>query len=175
MVCANIALYFFKKSRGIEIFASREILKWVFVVYILFIGAVTLFPVHYYVNSNPLYSPKQIYIMPLKITSLMLKFAADSQLPISVRLKTVTENLGGNLLMLFPLGFLLPIHGKLCRKFTPCLLLGLVVSIFIEVVQVVETAYSISFNRTTGTDFIILNIIGLIFGFLLNRNLNKKE
>jgi glycopeptide antibiotics resistance protein len=174
VVCASTAIYFFKKSRGIKISASREVLKWILTVYILFIGALALFPVHYVANSTPLYSPKQIYIMPFKIISLIFKFAANSQFPISVRLKTVIENLGGGLLLLFPLGFLLPFYGRFFRKFVPCLLFGFVVSLFIEVAQFVETAYSLSYNRATGTDFVILNIIGLCFGYLLNRELNEK-
>jgi len=76
--------------------------------------------------------------------------------------RTAIKELGGNLLLLTPLGALLPLLGRRLRHWIPVVLLSAAVSLVIEVVQglfIVGRAFDI--------DDVILNTAGALLAYLL--------
>ena len=78
------------------------------------------------------------------------------------------DNILGNIFAFSPLGFLLPILFDKCNNVKKILIIGLTVSLSIEVVQVV-------FSLGSGDiDDIILNVFGTILGFWIYKKFNKR-
>ena len=78
------------------------------------------------------------------------------------------DNILGNIFAFTPLGFLLPILFDKCNNVRKILIIGLTVSLSIEVVQVV-------FSLGSGDiDDIILNVFGTILGFWIYIKFNKR-
>jgi len=77
------------------------------------------------------------------------------------------QNLLGNLLMFLPLGVYLPLIWKKCRTFLHTLLLSLGVLIVIELLQF------ITLLGTLDIDDLILNMCGIILGYLLWKCIKK--
>lgn len=73
----------------------------------------------------------------------------------------VKRNLVGNILLLAPLGFLLPILFRRFRQFLQVTAAGLLVTLSIEAVQL-TMAY-----RVFDIDDVILNLLGVLFGYIL--------
>lgn len=76
-------------------------------------------------------------------------------------------NLFGNVFLFVPLGFLLPIAYKKAEKFSVMFLAGSAYVLFIEITQ-----YFI--YRATDIDDYILNMSGIVMGFLLYKTVCKK-
>lgn len=93
----------------------------------------------------------------------------NGAIPVSV----IVKNLAGNVLLLFPLGFLLPLQ---FRKLSVqgMILLGIMIPIFIEGGQFVLYLLNLG-TRSVDIDDVILNFIGFILGFFLAKEFLKKR
>ncbi len=80
-------------------------------------------------------------------------------------MRLILRNIGGNLILLLPLGFLIPILNKKYKKFKNIILLGLGVSIGIELIQSIEIFTGIVRARVVDIDDVILNVLGIIIGY----------
>jgi glycopeptide antibiotics resistance protein len=78
----------------------------------------------------------------------------------------ILRNVGGNILLLTPLGFLAPILWNKFRGFKEVILLGLVVTITIELLQLLEN-FAGGWGRVTDVDDVICNVLGVVFGYLI--------
>jgi len=78
----------------------------------------------------------------------------------------IVRNVGGNILLLMPLGFLAPIIWDKFKKIKNTILLGLAISISIELLQLIESLFS-SWIRITDIDDVICNVIGSIVGYFI--------
>lgn len=65
-----------------------------------------------------------------------------------------------NIIMFAPLGFLLPLIWKQCRKWTSTVLLGFEFSLMIELLQLFN-------RRATDIDDLLMNTLGALVGFLI--------
>lgn len=74
-------------------------------------------------------------------------------------------NLSANIMMFVPMGVFLPLLWKKLRKFSSCIFMGALIIIVVEIVQLFSLLGSFD------VDDIILNLIGIIIGFLLYRGL----
>ena len=74
-------------------------------------------------------------------------------------------NLSANIMMFVPMGVFLPLLWKNLRKFFSCIFMGALIIIVVEIVQLFSLLGSFD------VDDIILNLIGIIIGFLLYRGL----
>ncbi len=83
----------------------------------------------------------------------------------AVTLSWAAVNLFGNFLLLFPFGFFLPYAFKFCRKFWNYFIIASVVSIFIELLQLLFLTGSCDID-----DF-LLNVLGAAIVFPLFRHL----
>ncbi len=93
----------------------------------------------------------------------------NGAIPVSV----IVKNLAGNVLLLFPLGFLLPLQ---FRKLSVqgMILLGIMIPIFIEGRQFVLYLLNLG-TRSVDIDDVILNFIGFSLGFFLTKEFLKKR
>ncbi|WP_258958712.1 VanZ family protein, partial [Bacillus wiedmannii] len=71
-----------------------------------------------------------------------------------------------NILLLMPLGFLAPIIWDKFKKIKNTILLGLAISISIELLQLTESLFS-GWGRITDIDDVIFNVIGSIVGYFI--------
>ncbi len=172
--CAQTALLIFKVYRGEKISQSREFLKFVFAIYILFTASLMFFPVNYDVDTLLVFNKQPLYLNPLNAITRLIGVIGEQHFSLLFRLKIITSYLAGNLLMLFPFGIMLPVFCRTFRKLAPCLLLGLAVSVLALIIQYIESAYSIGIIRTADIDNVILNVAGLCFGFFLYRKYCSK-
>lgn len=81
-------------------------------------------------------------------------------------IRLIARNVGGNILLLLPLGFLAPILWEKFRRFSRIVILGLVVSCSIEILQLVENLIG-WFGRISDIDDVIFNVIGAMIGYTL--------
>ncbi len=78
----------------------------------------------------------------------------------------VAWQLIGNVVLLVPLGFFLPLLGKRYRRFAVTATVGLSVSVGIELVQLTMLLTLVS-RRSVDVDDVILNVAGSCLGYLL--------
>jgi glycopeptide antibiotics resistance protein len=77
----------------------------------------------------------------------------------------VIQQVLGNVLMFVPLGFLLPLLSTRCRRFAMTALVGLSLSVGIELVQL-ALLITHSSRRSVDVDDVILNAAGACLGYL---------
>ena len=153
----------------------HELRKLIFSAYLLFAASITLFPVQYTVGTSyPVFNPSQINLVPFKTICQTIGILGVSQFSPLFKLGTLVKTIGGNLLLLLPLGFMLPHLYKMFRTLAPCLLAASIVSCVIEIIQFVETSYDFAFNRAMDIDDVLLNVMGALIGFLVWRTLRNK-
>lgn len=74
------------------------------------------------------------------------------------------RQLGGNLLLLAPMGLLVPIAWRAARSFWRTVAWGAVVSVAIEVLQFAFGVFAGEFYRVVDVDDVILNVLGVVAG-----------
>ncbi|MGI8386381.1 VanZ family protein [Robertmurraya sp. P23] len=79
----------------------------------------------------------------------------------------LVKNIDGNMLLLMPLGYLVPILWKKFKR-KQIILLGLCVSILIEFLQFWEIKLG-AFSHVTDIDEVIFNVLGVFVGYLFYR------
>jgi glycopeptide antibiotics resistance protein len=160
-IIINIVRY--KKEKSVLI--KRELLLSVFYIYILSVLGVTFFPLCIFwddidssfvsVNVLPVYSTVKDVIYS----------CSNSSIP-SFMIRFWLKNILGNLILLFPLGILLPLLWDKFRKVRRVTVFSLFVSLSIEVLQLVSIFIG-NRGRAFDIDDIILNTIGAFLGVLL--------
>jgi glycopeptide antibiotics resistance protein len=135
--------------------------------------SVTLFPIVIGNRMTNEFLFHSINLIPLtsifsEISQIGTAYGGDSIFMI----KLIVRNVGGNILLLMPLGFLVPILWRKYRSLKGILLLGLLVSVSIECLQLVELVLGISFGRRVDIDDVICNVFGTFIGYVLNMGLS---
>jgi len=87
-------------------------------------------------------------------------------------LKFWIRNIGGNLVLLLPMGLFLPIFWDRFRKIKTIALAGFSISLTIEILQLLSAF--IGNARTFDIDDIILNTTGAVIGYGVFCLINKK-
>jgi len=173
--CANAALFVVKATGDIKIEMRREIAKWLFTVYILIVLAVTLFPISYEVHLfAPPFKPAAVNLVPFRTIAQTFSVLSITSFSFIFRLQNVAGYIGGNLLLLMPLGFLLPQLFKRARTALRCFSSALVISCCIEAVQFVEGSFGLISYHLVSIDNVILNVAGAFIGFFAWRALRRK-
>jgi glycopeptide antibiotics resistance protein len=156
--------YTYRKQK--KIMWLKEIVGFLFVIYLSMVIAVTLFPIVIgaYSNANITYS---INLIPLKaiinnVSNIGVAYGGDAAFMIGLILK----NVGGNILLFMPLGFLAPILWRKLKRFKHIIILGLIVSISIELLQLLQTLAG-GWGRATDIDDVICNVLGAIIGYFI--------
>ncbi len=145
----------------------KEIISFLFVIYICMVVAVTLFPLPIGFPFNIENLNRSVNIIPFAsiikdINQIGSAYDGDSLFMIAL----IVRNVGGNILLLMPLGFLAPILWDKYKKFKNTILLGFSISASIELLQLIESLFS-GVGRITDIDDVICNVIGSIVGYYI--------
>ncbi len=145
----------------------KEIVSFLFVVYICMVVAVTLFPLPIGFPSNIENLNRSVNIIPFAsiikdINQIGSAYDGDALFMIGL----IVRNVGGNILLLMPLGFLAPILWDKYKKFKNTILLGFTISVSIELLQLIQSLFS-GVGRITDIDDVICNVIGCILGYFI--------
>ncbi|GKU82645.1 VanZ family protein [Niallia sp. NCCP-28] len=162
-VSINLVLSYKKKP----IYWLKEAVKFLFVVYMLLVVSVTLFPIYVY-NIGSLEGLKySVNIIPLvsilkSIEQIGTAYDGDALFMSSL----IIRNVGGNILLFMPLGVLAPIIWRQYKNLSSMLFLGLLLSIFIEGIQFFEILSGSSI-RAVDVDDVICNVFGAMIGYFI--------
>ena len=123
-----------------------------------------------------------VYLLEIVIFPIMLDFPSpDYTLTINlVPFNTINEmahydfsiflrQIIGNIIILVPFGFFMPMIFKKFMTILPMITLGVLTSIGIECIQGIIDVLTQYDNRTIDIDDIILNVLGTLIGFLIFR------
>jgi glycopeptide antibiotics resistance protein len=169
-ICSLIArsILIVRKHRNqIHVHWFKEIINLLFIIYICMVASVTLFPLPIgfdYQYVNVVHSINVVPLVTIIENINQIGTAYDGDVLFMVSL--ILRNVGGNILLLMPLGFLAPILWNKFRSFKVVILLGLVVSITIELLQLLEN-FAGGWGRVTDIDDVICNVLGVVFGYLI--------
>lgn len=154
-----------KYRNKVQIYWLNEIIMFLFVIYISVVISVTLFPLPlgFQLEYENLF--RNINIVPLvtiinNISQIGTAYDGD----VLFMLSLIVRNVGGNILLFIPLGFLAPIVWKKANGLKSVTFLGLAVSITIELLQLLES-FSGGWGRVTDIDDVICNVIGAVIGY----------
>jgi len=129
--------------------------------------SVTLFPLPIGFQLN--FENLSLYINVVPLVSILkqvsqIGVAYDGDVIFMIGL--ITRNVGGNILLFIPLGFLVPKLWDNFKHFKNAFLLGLGVSISIEFLQLLESLLG-GWGRVTDIDDVICNVIGVVLGYYM--------
>ncbi|WP_042146935.1 VanZ family protein [Paucisalibacillus sp. EB02] len=145
----------------------REIIYFLFVLYMSMVVSVTLFPL----PLGDFYAVESVFrnmnVIPFRTVLLDIKqigvaYEGDSLFMISL----IARNVLGNILLLMPFGFLAPIVWKKLKSLRYTLLAGGAVSVAIEFLQLLESSLGMV-GRITDIDDLIFNVLGTLVGYLI--------
>ena len=163
------AIIFVLKMKNKNTFVwYKEIIGLLLVLYSLMVISVTLFPLHIIPHGKFQFPYWSINYIPLisimrDINEIGIAYSGDTLFMI----KLIVRNVGGNIVMFMPLGFLVPIIWKDCKKLKKILMIGFFVSLSIESLQFVENLLGVGFGRIIDIDDVICNVFGSILGYLI--------
>ncbi|WP_035323665.1 VanZ family protein [Peribacillus kribbensis] len=145
----------------------KELLGFLLVLYLLMVISVTLFPLYINVPHEE-FSYRMVNYIPLisilkDISQVGIAYSGDTLFMIEL----IVRNVGGNILMLMPLGFLLPLLSGKFKRLKHTIIIGLFVTLGIESLQFVECLLEVVMARTIDIDDVICNVFGTIIGFLI--------
>jgi glycopeptide antibiotics resistance protein len=156
-----------KYRNNIQVHWQKEIIKFLFVVYISLVISVTLFPlpVGFHYEYDNLF--RSINIIPLvTIINNFSQVGTAYDGDVFFMISLIVRNVGGNILLLMPLGFLVPVIWNKAKDFKEVTLIGFAVSIVIELLQLLES-FGGEWDRVTDIDDVICNVVGTIIGYLI--------
>lgn len=147
----------------------KEGVKILLTIYILMVASVTLFPMplSFNVSAGWEHLKFSVNLVPL-VTIIkdmnLVGVAYDGDAMFMIGL--IIRNVGGNILLLMPLGFLAPVLWFRYRQLKNTVMLGLITSISIETIQFIELITGGS-RRIVDIDDVICNVIGAATGYLI--------
>lgn len=133
--------YFTLKRKDETIFISSMVWRWIFLFYLYLV-----------INVTGVGTLEDIFSYPELIRSGEINFIPFQS---GVRMLNIL-----NIIMFTPLGFLLPLIWKQCRKIEVTVLLGFEFSLMIEILQLFN-------RRATDVDDLLMNTLGALIGFLI--------
>lgn len=164
----GIRLTTFKKDR----FRMKKVaLEAIFLVYCTAIVDLTLFPIEYAVPDTPLppgveaelerngYQNNYNFIPFASIAQLLSHLSSDYYTP-------VIKNILGNLFLLSPMGFMLPMISRSFFPYKKILITGFIITLTIECIQLLLSFLFGTGYRSFDIDDIILNVLGISIGFI---------
>ncbi|MGP1908323.1 VanZ family protein [Metabacillus sp. JX24] len=162
-----------KHRNQIHVSWFKEMITFLFIMYLCMVAAVTLFPLPIGYDFQYVNVVHFINFVPLvgifdAINQIGTAYDGDVLFMVS----RILRNVGGNILLLMPLGFFAPVVWNKFRGFKEVILLGLAVSVTIEILQLVENVAG-AWGRITDIDDVICNVLGAGFGYLIYRLILK--
>ncbi|MBU3192463.1 VanZ family protein [Clostridium algidicarnis] len=158
---------FKKKKKGEKIDFFREIVKFGFGLYIIALIGVTLFPIRIGYGRQAITMINMgINYIPFKSIIYDIRQIGIGSFSVRFQIKLLIMNVLGNFILLIPIGFLTPILWKKVNSLKDIVIVGFLVSLSIELLQLLENFLSIGFFRVVDVDDLILNVLGAVFGYM---------
>src|SRR5659263_17885 len=133
-------------------------------IYLSAVTAVTIFPIP--IDKRAIedtiatgYNTGRYNLIPFKT---IIGMASNSNFRI-----TALKNIGGNILLLMPLGFGVPLIWNKYNHIKKSIVIGLLSTVSIELIQLLVSTLIGYQYRSFDVDDIILNLIGFIMGFIV--------
>ncbi|WP_088011624.1 VanZ family protein [Gottfriedia acidiceleris] len=156
VLAMGFTTYFVIKKKNSNF--KRVVVNNLFVISIIAILLITVFPLSYGVAM-----PRVVNFVPFIGMYDIIFNSVDITVPI--------RNLGLNILLFIPFGFLLSLRRTFNKRIVlNVAFIGLLLSFFIEIVQ-----YIVPMGRAADIDDLILNTLGAYFGYVIWKFLNKKS
>lgn len=154
-----------KNKNHQKVYLIDESISFLFVLYLLLVVSVTLFPLETRIDFNWENILYRINLIPIatviqEIQLISSSYNGDSMFQAYLLLK----NIGGNILLTVPLGILAPLLWNNIKEFKALLLLGFLMSVSIEFLQFFIILAG-GQGRAVDVDDVIWNISGSIVGF----------
>lgn len=156
------ALIIFRNEKYKSLSIKREIIFNTFVVYCIVVVSVIL-PDFSMIGRGMTSIHPSINIVPF--VDIINGFQ-HSPFSFAFKLKLLLRNLLGNLVLLLPLAVFLPMLWTKFRYFKKNILVGVTVSLTIELIQLLFSFLGLS-GRITDIDDLILNSIGVLIGYFI--------
>ncbi len=171
-VIVRVAISFLKLKSKKAFSLTREIWLGIFFIYILCVFAVAFFPLR--INwDNGRSAWFSVNIVPIYSTlKKMADITSDPNMR-SFMIKFWIRNVGGNILLLLPLGAMLPFLWKRFESPKKTILFGFCFSLCIEILQLLSGLVG-NRGRVFDIDDILLNTVGICLGFIIFNSAIKK-
>lgn len=147
---------------------TRELILVVLVMYITFMAYITVFPSYIlFIGYDISTIWHSINIIPIKsiifnIKQIGVAYDGDSLFMLSLILK----NVGGNIILLLPLGILAPLLWQKFASIKSTFFIGVSVSLGIELIQLLELMGGLAI-RVVDVDDVLCNVVGAIIGYYI--------
>lgn len=165
------SVFLLRSKRYKRVSFKRELLLNGFVVYLIAVISVTLFPIDIIWGESTRTFHPVFNIIPFVD---ILTDLPRSQFSIAFKIKFLVRNLGGNLILLLPFGIFLPSMWVRLRSFWKTVMIGALTSLLIEVLQYGLAYLGYGWGRATDIDDLILNTLGVMIGFLIYAKLSAR-
>lgn len=158
----RILNYFLKPGKKKEFSLKKELFINCFFLYCLAVISVTFFPL--FIGNNGVREPYiSVNYLPVVNTLNNLKGIQSSNIP-NFMLEFWIGNIGGNLILLLPMGVFLPILKERFKSLKAVAITGFLISLAIEVFQLLSVLIG-NMGRVVDIDDLILNTIGAVVGY----------
>ncbi|MFD1674073.1 VanZ family protein [Alicyclobacillus fodiniaquatilis] len=135
----------------------RQVLSLLFFAYLLVVVDITLFPIPYTHNGGDIQANN---LIPFKTIMAILKDGS---------LSNDFSNIGGNVLLFAPFGFLIPLLFRKQNSYIKILLLGFLGTLCVESSQFMISAILGFTYRSFDVDDLICNTVGTLIGYAILR------
>jgi glycopeptide antibiotics resistance protein len=151
---------------------SREIIINIFFMYILCLMSITLFPL--YINFHRDYNWISVNLIPVMSTLKEVTNITNDPDMHNFMVKFWIKNIGGNLLLLLPIGVMMPILWSKFNSLFKTTFFAFFLSLSIEILQLLSS-YIGNVGRAFDIDDILLNSVGAIIGFIFYKIILKNK
>jgi glycopeptide antibiotics resistance protein len=151
------------RARG-SLSLKREVILNVFFIYILCLIGVTLFPLEISFDKN--YRWISVNVIPVIVTIKDIAHTTNDPNMPSYMIKFWIKNIGGNLILLLPLGIMVPMLWGKFNGAVKTTLYAFCLSLSIEALQL-ASFYIGNTGRAFDIDDILLNTIGAYIGYII--------
>lgn len=165
-IIVRIVFLIVTKRNRERLSVKKELVLGVFVIYILSLMGVTLFPIRFDFINYPEFHYISVNIIPFREILRQILGMQYSGFSFAFSMELLIRNVGGNLILLMPIGMFLPALWEKFRHFKGCVIFGVLTSVSIEILQLIENIMGVGMGRVTDIDDVILNTIGVVAGFL---------
>jgi len=158
----------FRRLRRKRVQAFREIFINIFAFYLILIISLTLFPMSIIWEGVIREYHSNINLIPFLD---ILNYFQHTDFSFAFKAKFLAKNLLGNLLLLVPIGILIPTLWIRMRDFKKTVIIGASISLTIELMQFLLAYIGLGWGRATDIDDLILNTFGVMIGYAIYNKL----
>lgn len=171
-VIIRIASFRLNKADRNNFLLKREMILNIFFIYMLCLVSLTLFPLR--INFDENYHWISVNLIPIIGTIKAITNTTKDAVWHDYIIKFWIMNIVGNLVLMFPLGVLIPVLWNKYNSMIKITLIALCLSLSIETIQL-ASCYIGNVGRAFDIDDILLNTVGASLGFVFYKIFREKK